>query len=69
MEEYKNEGIREIENVEVLGNKNFGKWGSGGKIVKMFGGKEKYFEGVDEVRSLMYNNEIWGNEGNNIYNV
>lgn len=69
MEQYKNEGIREIQNLQVLRNKNFAKWGTAPKIVKMFGGKEKYFQAVDELTSLIYNNEISANQGNNIYNL
>ena len=63
------EGIREIQNLQVLRNKNFAKWGTAPKIVKMFGGKEKYFQAVDELTSLIYNNEISANQGNNIYNL
>ena len=69
MEQYKNEGIREIQNLQVLRNKNFAKWGTAPKIVKMFGGKEKYFQAVDELTSLIYNNEISANQENNIYNL
>ena len=69
MEQYKNEGIREIQNLQVLRNKNFAKWGTAPKIVKMFGGKEKYFQAVDELTSLIYNNEISANQVNNIYNL
>ncbi|MBM6651334.1 EcoAI/FtnUII family type I restriction enzme subunit R [Megamonas funiformis] len=69
MEQYKNEGIREIQNLQVLRNKNFAKWGTAPKIVKMFGGKEKYFQAVDELTSLIYNNETSANQGNNIYNL
>lgn len=43
--------------------------GTAPKIVKMFGGKEKYFQAVDELTSLIYNNEISANQGNNIYNL
>lgn len=68
MEQYMNEGIREIQNLQVLRNKNFAKWGSAPKIVKMFGGKEKYFKAVDELTSLIYDSEISTNQGNNVYN-
>lgn len=54
LEKYKNEGIYEIEDTEVLELKEFEKFGSPLKIVKAFGGKKAYLQAVKQLQDEIY---------------
>jgi type I restriction enzyme R subunit len=54
LDKYKNEGIKEIENIEVLTLDPFNKIAPVTKIVKEFGGREKYLESVKELEKELY---------------
>lgn len=54
LEKYADEGIREIEETKVLQLEEFAKFGSPMKIVKEFGGKEKYQEAIRELENEIY---------------
>lgn len=56
MNEYMDEGITDVQNMQILRNKEFDKWGSMVKIVKLFGGKAKYNQTIDELTNLIYEN-------------
>ncbi len=54
LEKYMNSGVYEIEKTEVLKLDPFDKFGSSSKIVKEFGGKEKYLDAVHELEKEIY---------------
>ncbi|RIN55765.1 EcoAI/FtnUII family type I restriction enzme subunit R [Staphylococcus simulans] len=54
LEKYANDGIKEIEDTQVLRLKEFEQIASAPKIVKAFGGKEKYLEAVKELENEIY---------------
>ena len=54
LEKYRDDGIEDIENMKVLQLEKFKKIGSPKKIVKMFGGKDKYKEAVKELEEKLY---------------
>lgn len=56
MNEYMDKGIDNVQNMQILRNKEFDKWGSMLKIVKLFGGKAKYNQAIDELTNLIYEN-------------
>lgn len=51
---YKNRDITEIEKIDVLKLNNFGKFGGMVPIVKLFGGKEKYKNMIQELERMIY---------------
>ena len=55
LDKYMTEGISELENISVLKNDPFRKFGSPATIAKLFGGKEGYIEAVNELKELIYN--------------
>lgn len=54
LDKYANDGIKEIEETKILQLKEFAKIGSPMKIVKAFGGKEKYLKAVQELENEIY---------------
>lgn len=54
LEKYMNQGIDEVENIKVLSLTDFEKFGKPAKIVKYFGGKEKYESAVKELEEIIY---------------
>lgn len=55
LEKYSNEGVSELENIQVLANDPFRKIGSPAVIAKLFGGKQGYLDAVKELEELIYN--------------
>lgn len=54
LEKYKDEGIAEIENIEILKLDPFDRIASPVKIVKSFGGRDKYLDAVRELEREIY---------------
>ena len=54
LEKYKDEGIAQLEDTKILKLKDFEKFGSPMKIVKLFGGKEGYLKAVKELEAEIY---------------
>jgi len=54
LDKYADEGIKEIEKTEVLQLEEFTKYGSPLKIVKEFGGKDKYEQAIRELEDEIY---------------
>jgi len=54
LDKYADDGIENIENLEVLKIQPFTDIGTPVEIVEMFGGKEKYLELVDEIEKEIY---------------
>ena len=54
LDKYADEGIENIESIEVLRVKPFDKFGSPIEIIKQFGSKEKYFEAIKELEIELY---------------
>jgi len=54
LNKYADDGIKEIEDTKVLQLKEFEQIASTPKIVKAFGGKEKYLEAVKELENEIY---------------
>ena len=54
LEKYKDEGINQLEDTKILKLKDFEKFGSPMKIVKLFGGKEGYLKAVKELEEEIY---------------
>ena len=54
LDRYKNEGIYEIENTDVLRLNPFQKYGKPTRIVSYFGGKEEYLMAVSELEAAIY---------------
>ena len=58
LDKYMNQGITEVEDIKVLSLSDFTKYGKPSKIVKLFGGKEKYEEAVKELENVIYDEAI-----------
>lgn len=54
LEKYKDMGIFEIEDTKILELKDFEKFGSPLKIVKLFGGKAEYLKAIKELEAELY---------------
>ena len=54
LDKYADEGIENIESIEVLRIKPFDEFGSPVEIIKQFGSKEKYFEAIKELEIELY---------------
>ena len=54
LDKYADEGIENLESMEVLRIKPFDQFGSPVEIIKSFGGKEQYVEAVKEVEKQIY---------------
>ena len=54
LDKYMNEGITELESMEILKLDPFRKIGTPKKIIKAFGGKEKYIQTVKELKREIY---------------
>ena len=54
LEKYADEGIENLENLEILKVPDFKKFGSPIEIVKRFGGKKKYLEAIKELQKEIY---------------
>lgn len=54
LDKYMNEGISQIENRKVLSLDPFRQMGSPASIAKMFGGNQQYFDAVNELEKLIY---------------
>ncbi|WP_099329428.1 EcoAI/FtnUII family type I restriction enzme subunit R [Clostridium paraputrificum] len=54
LEKYKDEGITQLEDTKILKLKDFEKFGSPMKIVKLFGGKEGYLKAIKELEDEIY---------------
>ncbi len=54
LEKYMNEGIAELEELEVLSNAPFSSFGSPMKIAEFFGGKRNYIRAVRELEHAIY---------------
>lgn len=55
LDKYKNDGIEDLENNEVLSLPEFEKYGGPVKIVFSFGGKKQYQNAITEVKEKIYN--------------
>lgn len=56
LDKYADEGVENIENIDVLRVKPFDNFGSPLEIIKEFGSKEKYLEAVKELEIELYKN-------------
>jgi type I restriction enzyme R subunit len=56
LDKYADEGISNIENIEVLRLNPFDEFGSPIEIIKEFGNKEKYLQAVKELETELYKN-------------
>ena len=54
LDKYADEGIENIENIEVLKLQPINQYGRPMEIIKSFGGKEKYLEALQELESQLY---------------
>lgn len=54
LDKYMNEGIQEIENLEILSNDPFRRFGTPMKIAKLFGGKAGYLQAVKDLQNEIY---------------
>ena len=54
LDKYADEGIENIESIEVLRVKPFNEFGSPFEIIKQFGSTEKYLEAVKELEIELY---------------
>ena len=54
LDKYSTNGIKELENLQVLRNEPFDAIGSPPSIVKLFGGKEKYWQAIRLLTDLIY---------------
>ena len=54
LDKYADEGIENLENLEILKVPDFKKFGSPIEIVKRFGGKKKYLEAIRELQKEIY---------------
>jgi type I restriction enzyme R subunit len=54
LDKYADEGVTNIENIEVLRVNPFNEFGSPVEIIREFGSKEKYFEAVKELENELY---------------
>ena len=56
LDKYADEGVENIESMEILRVKPFDNFGSAYEILKEFGGKEKYIQAVKELENELYKN-------------
>ena len=49
-----NEGIRDIESLDILSNDPFRRFGSPMKIAKLFGGRDGYLRVIRELQKEIY---------------
>ena len=49
-----NEGISDIDNITILSNDPFRKYGTPMNIAKLFGGKNGYLQAVHELQNQLY---------------
>ena len=54
LDKYMNEGIQDIENIEILSNDPFRKFGTPMKIAKLFGGKSGYIQAIRDLQKEIY---------------
>jgi len=54
LEKYKNQGYKDIEDIKILKLEDFRKIGNPSQIVKLFGGKDKYLEAVEELERELF---------------
>lgn len=54
LDKYMNEGIKDIDNLEILSNDPFRKFGTPMKIAKLFGGKAGYIKAIHELQEEIY---------------
>lgn len=54
LDKYMNEGIQDIENIEILSNDPFRQFGTPMKIAKLFGGKDGYKKAIKELQNKIY---------------
>ena len=54
LDKYMNEGIRDIESLEILSNDPFRKFGTPMKIAKLFGGKSGYLQAIRDLQKEIY---------------
>ena len=54
LEKYMNEGITELDSIEILSNDPFRKFGNPMKIARLFGGKAGYMDAVRELQKEIY---------------
>lgn len=54
LDKYMDEGIRDIESLEILSNDPFRKFGTPMKIAKLFGGKAGYIQAVKDLQNEIY---------------
>lgn len=54
LDKYMNEGIREIDSLEILSNDPFRQFGTPMKIAKLFGGKTGYLKAIQELQEEIY---------------
>lgn len=54
LDKYMNEGIRDIESLEILSNDPFRKFGTPMKIAKLFGGKAGYMQAIRDLQDEIY---------------
>ncbi|WFD10874.1 EcoAI/FtnUII family type I restriction enzme subunit R [Tepidibacter hydrothermalis] len=58
LDKYMNSNIIDIEDVKILKLDEFKQIGMPGRILKMFGGKEKYLETIKELEAELYRGEV-----------
>ena len=54
LNKYADEGIENLENMEILQIKPFNQFGSPVEIIKSFGGKKQYLEAIKELEKQIY---------------
>ena len=54
LDKYMNDGIRDIDNLEILSNDPFRQFGTPMKIAKLFGGKAGYLKAIHELQGEIY---------------
>lgn len=58
LDKYMNSNIIDIEDIKILKLDEFKQIGMPGRILKMFGGKEKYLETIKELEAELYRGEV-----------
>lgn len=58
LDKYMDEGIGEVEDIEVLKLSDFAEYGKPAKIVKLFGGRDEYEQAVRELEEEIYETEL-----------
>lgn len=54
LDKYADVGISELEDIQVLSNEPFVRYGSAAKIINLFGGKDKYLQAVKGLEEALY---------------